>query len=65
MTTATAKKLSKEIEKLRHEVAVIKAAVLGRERDAEGRYNPKFVREVLRLAKERPLYTYRKGVFTK
>lgn len=63
MTTATAKKLEREVQELKREVAVLRAAVLIK--DPEGEYRPEFVREIRRLAKKTPARIFKKGVFSK
>lgn len=63
VTIATAKKIAKEIKELRKDVAILKAAVLAR--DPEGDYRPEFIREIQRLAKQKPTRVYKKGVFSK
>ena len=63
MTTATYRKLKKEIkEELLEELVY---PLLERIGDEEGEYRPDFVREVLKAAKEKPTQRYNSKTFMK
>jgi len=57
----TSKAIEKKIHDLSREVATLRSLVVSvvRERDVEGKYNPSFVRAVLRAAKEEPAFEYK------
>ena len=57
----TSKGVEKKIHDLSREVATLRSLVVSvvRERDPEGKYNPRFVRAVLRAAKEEPAFQYK------
>lgn len=63
MTVEVARKLERELVALRKEVAILRAAVLPH--DEEGEYRSLFVREVRRLARQKPSRIYRKGAFSR
>lgn len=57
MTTKTLHKKTMELER---EVELLRSFVIGQfGRDSEGEYNPKFVREILKAAKEKPKYEFK------
>jgi len=61
MTTKTYEKIKREIkEELLQEFVV---PVLRDAKDSEGEYKPAFVRRVLQVAKEKPIYTYNAKTF--
>ena len=65
MATATIQTLEKEVNGLKREISEIKQVFLGGIKDKEGSYKTGFVREVLNIAKKRPLYHYNKKDFLK
>ena len=56
MTTKTYEKIKREIKQELLQEFVI--PILKDAKDPEGEYNPKFVKRVLKAAKEKPIYTY-------
>ncbi len=65
MSTAEAQILQKEIKLLRQEVFEIKEAFCGCLKDKEGIYKKGFVKEILSLARRKPVYRYNKKDFLK
>ena len=63
MSTVTAKALEKKVDNLAREVATLRSLVIRvvRERDPEGEYKEKFVREILKAKKEPAPYTFTSG----
>jgi len=57
MTTETLNKKTRELEK---EVELLRSFVIGHVgKDPEGKYNPAFVRRVLKASKEKPKHEFR------
>jgi hypothetical protein len=63
MTTKAYQKIKKEIKQELLDEFVL--PILKTVKDPEGEYNPKFVKEVLKATKEKPLYTYNSKTFLK
>ncbi len=57
MTTKTLHKKTRALEK---EVELLRSFMIGQiGRDSEGEYNPDFVEEILKAAKEKPKYEFK------
>ena len=57
MTIKTLNKKTRELEK---EVELLRSFVIGQAgKDPEGRYNPAFVRRILKATKEEPTYEFK------
>lgn len=67
MSTATIQKIKKEVkEELKKELMrEIITPLLGRGKDPEGEYRPEFIKEILKAAREKSLYTYHPKTFLK
>lgn len=63
MTTTTYSKLKKEIKEELFKEFI--APILEDIKDAEGEYRKNFVKEILKSAKEKPIYKYDKKTFAK
>lgn len=50
--------LEKEVNFLKREISEIKEVFLGCMKDEEGEYNTEFVKEILNIAKRKPIYRY-------
>ena len=63
MPAVTTKTLQRKLDNLTREVASLRSLVIQvvRERDPEGEYKGKFVREVLKAMKEPAPYTFTSG----
>ena len=63
MSTVATKALQKKVDNLAREVATLRSLVIQmvRERDPEGEYRAKFVKEVLKAMKEPAPYTFTSG----
>ena len=59
MTTRALQQKTNELEK---ELALLRSFVIGQfGRDPEGEYNPDFVEEILKAAKEKPKHEFKDG----
>ena len=57
MTTKTLHKKTRELER---EIELLRSFMIGQfGRDPEGEYNPDFVEEILKAAKEKPKYEFK------
>ncbi|MSU54801.1 MAG: hypothetical protein EXS48_03165 [Candidatus Staskawiczbacteria bacterium] len=58
----TTKSLQQKTNKLERELELLRSFVIGQfGGDPEGEYNPKFVKEILKAAKEKPKYEFKDG----
>lgn len=58
----TTKALQQKTRELERELGLLRSFVIGQfGDDPEGEYNPKFVKEILMAAKEKPKYEFKNG----
>ena len=59
-TSTISRQHEKQLQHLKHEVSVLRSFVISMiGEDKEGRYRPKFVKEILKASQENPEHTFR------